>query len=153
MIDCMGARIWSIWALLLSTFFASCTTCYHERFCHELVGRRDTDIIFLLGAPTHEYSKGNTKVLEWSYDGTYTQVTEEPGEFKEWHDKKGRHHVSFVPPHSKEELVPRVAILRFNFIRGRAVSYSSHFEGRRMCNYFIPEHYIARYKQEDKNRR
>ena len=148
----MKSRLFGFCILLLSALSAACTTCYHERFCQELMGQSDTNIVFLLGAPTYEYKQGNTKVLEWSYNGTYTRVTEHPGEFDEWYDKKGRRHFSFVPPHSHEELVPRVAILRFNFVRGRAVSYSSHFEGQRMCNYFIPEHYITRYKQEDKNR-
>lgn len=131
---------------------SSCTTCYNERFSQELIGKTDRELIMLLGKPSSEYKRGNVLALEWNYDGTYVREDYVGGGYDSWKDKRGRRHWSYTAPHVEHYTVRRVARLKINLVNGKAANTSSHFEGFGMCNFFIPQSYLARYKAEDKQK-
>lgn len=134
---------------------AACSTkCYHEQFCQELIGQSAEQVIALVGEPTHVFEQGDVKILEWAYDGTYRVSRLVPGYQGPWVDRWGFFHPYYMaaPPYMVIETVPQVATLRFSFVKNHAVSYNSSFNGSGMCNYFVPQNYILRYRQEDRNR-
>ncbi len=136
--------------LLLS----SCaTTCYNDRFCKELVGLTGDQVISILGVPTHTVEMDKTKVLEWTYDGTYQSNRVVPGHSDTWIDAYGGVHSTFVPPYERVDTIPQVAVLRLTLTNNRVTSYTSQFNGSGMCNHFIPADYIARYRTEDDAKR
>lgn len=128
---------------------SSCTTCYNERFSQELIGKTDRELITLLGKPSSEYKRGNVLALEWAYDGTYTREDVVSGSYHSWKDKRGHRHWSYTPPYTERRTVRRVARMKINLVNGKAVSSTTYFDGHGMCNFFIPQSYIARYKAED----
>ena len=136
--------------VLLST---ACTTCYNERFCQELIGQTSSQVISVVGMPTHVYEEGKTKVMEWAYDGTYLTNYVVPGHSDTWVDRHGGVHSTFVPPYQGVSTIPQVAVLRLTFTKDRVTSYTTQFNGSGMCNHFIPQNYIDRYRAEDDARR
>ncbi len=136
--------------VLLST---ACTTCYNERFCQELIGQTSSQVVSIVGVPTHIYEEGKTKVMEWAYDGTYLTNYVVPGYSDTWVDRYGGIHSTFVPPYQGVSTIPQVAVLRLTFTKDRVTSYTSQFNGGGMCNHFIPQNYIDRYRAEDDARR
>ena len=148
----MNKKFFTLAAAAVAIAFSACTTCYNERFCQELVGLSSTQVVSTLGAPTHIYTQGSTKVLEWAYDGTYMTNYVVPGHADSWVDARGGVHSTFVPPHEQVNTIPQVAVLRLTLEKDRVTAYTSQFNGSGMCNHFIPENYIQRYKMEDKAR-
>lgn len=90
--------------------------------------------------------------MEWAYDGTYMTNYVVPGHADSWVDARGGVHSTFVPPHEQVNTIPQVAVLRLTLEKDRVTAYTSQFNGSGMCNHFIPENYIQRYKMEDKAR-
>ena len=131
---------------------SSCTTCYSDRFCQELVDKPRGELVALLGAPTTQTHLNGVETLEWSYDGTFTREREEGGYWDTHKDKKGNKRSYYVPSKTVQETVRRVAIMRFHLVKSHVVSYSTYYEGHNMCNHFIPQECIERYRQEKAHR-
>lgn len=146
-------RIALVLAAASVMLFSACTTCYNERFCQELVGLTGSQVVSILGAPTHVYEEGKTKVLEWAYDGTYQTNYVVPGHADTWVDHRGGVHSTFVPPYQNVSTIPQVAVMRLTLTDDRVTSYTSQFNGSGMCNHFVPQGYIARYRAESNARR
>lgn len=149
----MRKKLLFLAAVILPWAFSACTTCYNERFCQELVGLGSAQVVSILGAPTHIYEQGSTKVMEWAYNCTYMTNYVVPGRADSWVDSRGGVHSTFVPPYEHVSAIPQVAVLRLTFEKDHVVAYTSQFNGSGMCNHFVPANYIQRYKMEDNARR
>ena len=139
-------------SVIVAVAFSACTTCYNERFCQELIGLSSAQVVSTIGPPTQIYEQGSTKVMEWAYDGTYMTNYVVPGRADSWVDSRGGVHSTFVPPYERTSTIPRVAVLRLTLEKDHVTAYTSQFNGSDMCNHFVPESYIRRYKMEDKAR-
>lgn len=148
----MNEKLILLAAAFTTLIFSACTTCYNERFCQELVGLSSAQVVSTLGTPTHIYEQGSTKIMEWVYDGTYMTNYVVPGRADSWVDSRGGVHSTFVPPSERISAIPQVAVLRLTLEKDRVTAYTSQFNGSDMCNHFVPENFIRRYKMEDKAR-
>lgn len=148
-------RVFHAVALLvaLGSLVSCAAKCYGERFCRELMGQAPEEVIALVGTPTRSSSSAGVQTLEWAYDGTYSRLV--PGFYDPWwgccHPRP--FFAPAMPPYMELETVPRVAMMRINFVKNKAVSYNTYFCGAGMCNFFVPPPLISRYREEDKNRK
>lgn len=90
--------------------------------------------------------------MEWAYDGSYMTNYVVPGHADSWVDSRGGVHSTFVPPYEHVSTIPQVAVLRLTLDKDRVTAYTTQFNGSGMCNHFVPESFIQRYKREDKTR-
>lgn len=127
----------------------ACENCYNDRFGAEMMGKHPSTICSLLGTPTSIGQAGGIEEYVWYADKSYDTTHTTPGHSETWYDKKGVRHETWEPATVTSEHVVRYSRLSIRFSGNRAVSYSFDDEGG-MCNYWVPQSYINRYKQEDK---
>lgn len=138
----------SVGVLLLN----SCEQCYNERFCRDMMGQRPGTVVALMGTPTSCSTLNGVTEYIWHEDRSYDEWVTTAGHETKWKDKKGRKHTEWVPAQSYLEHHDRFAVMRIRFINNRAVSYDCDSAGD-MCNYFVPQQYIERYRAEDAAKR
>lgn len=146
-------KLISVIAAVLGLFLSACKTCYNDRFGRELIGLSGLQVVTLIGVPTACYEQGDTKVMEWAYNGSYLSDWVVAGRYDVWMHPHGTMYSAYVSPGARVDTVPQVAVLRLILEKDRVVSYTYRFHGNDMCNYFVPESFIERYKIEDKARR
>ncbi len=146
-------RLLSVLSAVLGLLLSACSTCYNDRFCQELIGLSSIQVVSLVGVPSACYEQGDIKVMEWVYNGTYRSDWIVTGRHDVWMHPHGFMYSAYVSPTVGVDTVPRVAMLRLTLEKDRVTSYTYQFNGNDMCNYFVPESFIERYKIEDKARR
>lgn len=127
----------------------ACENCYCDRFAEEMMGKNPATLCTLLGAPTSINRAGGVDEYIWYVDKSYDTTHTTPGHSETWFDKKGKLHEEWEPATVTSEHVVRYAKMSIRFSGNRAVGYSNDDEGG-MCNYWVPQSYINRYRQEDK---
>lgn len=134
-------------ALLVS----SCETCYDNRFAQELMGHNPDTVCAIVGMPTRVSNVGNMTEYVWYVDKSYDYISTTPGSVETSEDIFGKKRTDFTLPTVQVNHVTRYAKLAVRFIGNRAVSYDTSDSD--MCNYWVPQSYINRYKQEDQQRK
>lgn len=140
-------------AAVSALIVSACTTCYNERFCRDLVGMNSIQVVSILGVPTGTYEQGDTKVMEWMYNGVYLTDWAIAVRQGVWMPHGGLMYSAYMSPGAGVESFPQFAVIRLTLVNDRVTSYSSQYRGSDMCNHFVPESYIERYKKEDNTRR
>lgn len=153
----MGRMRFSLLRACVTAGFAvlagACSSCYNDRFCQDLIGKTDEELVALLGKPTGEYKRGETTSMEWYYDASYNRMRVVDDFYGPWRrDRFGYMYYPYWPPYVVNETVSKMSYLQVNLVKGRVVNCNSRFSDSGMCNFFIPENYLERYRRETRER-
>lgn len=143
-------------ALSLALLVSSCTTCHDVEFCDDMLGHSSNEIVAWLGTPTGFKCEYGVDEYTWCAhkEAREHSLRVQPVVEIEFVDAEGLKHVHYrciVPPADKHDET-KDPHLTFRFYNDKACGY--YFKNAdRICNRFVPDHFLETYQAQQQPKR